>query len=348
MEKKYTVFVSSTYEDLKAERDAVVKALLEMGHIPLGMEMFSAADDTQWRLIQRNIDLSDYYIVIIAHRYGSMDADVSYTEKEYDYASSQKIPILGLLLDKSAQWPADQIEQHRRAEIETFRAKVSQKTVKFWSTKDELASAAVLALGKQIPITPRPGWVRGSDAAGPEVTAELSRLSSENADLRKQLQGLSIPKIDWQILFARARRNRTSAKLELKAVLYAQVDTVRPVVIPRHQFRISFRSENFEALSATPISTERDPRSLIDISAGEITLRGSGIFVVNGVCDETFPSAESGELLVSIGVVDIPHHLRAPLVSVEYGVLEFSDPSFDYAYWKRIADQALHRVNRPR
>lgn len=43
MSKKYQIFVSSTYEDLKAERDLVIKAILEMGHIPVGMEMFSAA-----------------------------------------------------------------------------------------------------------------------------------------------------------------------------------------------------------------------------------------------------------------------------------------------------------------
>jgi len=45
MNKKYQIFVSSTYDDLKKERDQVIKASLEMGHIPVGMEMFSAADE---------------------------------------------------------------------------------------------------------------------------------------------------------------------------------------------------------------------------------------------------------------------------------------------------------------
>jgi hypothetical protein len=347
MDKKYTVFVSSTFEDLKVQRDAVVKALLEMGHIPLGMEMFSAADDTQWRLIQRNIDLSDYYIVIIAHRYGSMDGGVSYTEKEYDYAIAQKIPILGLLLDKNAEWPANYIEQDRRTHIKKFRAKVSRKTVKFWTTKDDLAAAAVLALGKQIPITPRPGWVRGSEAAGPEVAAELSRLSSENADLRNRLEGLAVPRINWHILFARAGKHQKSNQLTLKAVLYVEVDPIRPIVIPRHQFRLSFRSEDFEAVSASPISTERDPRSLIDISAGEITLRGSGIFVVNGVCKEMFQPVVRAELNVSIRVGDIVNDLQAPLAAAGATSLEFATPSFDYDYWNRVADDAIRRANRP-
>jgi len=58
---KYQIFISSTYDDLKNERAQVIKSILEMGHIPVGMEMFSAADDEQWKIIQRQIDESDYY-----------------------------------------------------------------------------------------------------------------------------------------------------------------------------------------------------------------------------------------------------------------------------------------------
>jgi hypothetical protein len=92
---KYQIFVSSTYEDLKEERDTAIKAILETGNIPVGMEMFSAGDEQQWELIKRQIEDCDYYVVIVAHRYGSMDGSISYTEKEYDFAVEKKIPILG-------------------------------------------------------------------------------------------------------------------------------------------------------------------------------------------------------------------------------------------------------------
>jgi hypothetical protein len=58
---KYQIFISSTYEDLKEERDRVIRAVLEMGHIPVGMEMFNAADESQWNIIKRRIDECDYY-----------------------------------------------------------------------------------------------------------------------------------------------------------------------------------------------------------------------------------------------------------------------------------------------
>jgi Domain of unknown function (DUF4062) len=43
MNVKYQIFVSSTYEDLKDERAEVIKACLNLGHIPVDMEMSNAA-----------------------------------------------------------------------------------------------------------------------------------------------------------------------------------------------------------------------------------------------------------------------------------------------------------------
>src|SRR6516164_8508911 len=47
------------------------------------------SDDETWEFIKRQIDQADYYIVVIAGRYGSVGPDgVGYTEMEYDYARS--------------------------------------------------------------------------------------------------------------------------------------------------------------------------------------------------------------------------------------------------------------------
>lgn len=47
MRKKLQVFVSSTFIDLKSERQAAVEAILKAGHIPAGMELFTAGDECQ-------------------------------------------------------------------------------------------------------------------------------------------------------------------------------------------------------------------------------------------------------------------------------------------------------------
>jgi hypothetical protein len=192
MKTKYQVFVSSTYEDLKEERDQVLKAILEMGHIPVGMELFSAGDEQQWELIKRQIDDSDYYIVVLAHRYGSRDGAISYTEKEYDYAVSKKVPILGFVISDDAKWPKSKIDEGttQRALVE-FKNKVKKKIVNFWTGSEDLHGKVSISLGKAITAYPRPGWVRATTNVGPEVTNELSRLSKENSELRIALSAAS-------------------------------------------------------------------------------------------------------------------------------------------------------------
>lgn len=193
MDKKYQVFISSTYEDLKEERDQAIKAVLEMGHIPVGMEMFSAGDEQQWKLISRQIDASDYYVLIIGHRYGSeTDEGISYTEKEYDYATSVGVPTLGFIIDENASWPVSRVDkaQNKKKKLDAFKSKVKGKLVQFWFSKEDLHGKISISLIKTMSANPRIGWVRSDETVGVNVTKELSRLSSENSDLRSELEKL--------------------------------------------------------------------------------------------------------------------------------------------------------------
>lgn len=54
MDKRYQVFVSSTFTDLKEERKAIIEGLLNAKYIPAGMEMFSASNDEQFKYIKRS------------------------------------------------------------------------------------------------------------------------------------------------------------------------------------------------------------------------------------------------------------------------------------------------------
>lgn len=86
-QKRYQIFLSSTFSDLEVERRKVMQTLLEMDCIPSGMEFFPASDEETFDFIKTVIDSCDYYVLIVAARYGSVAPDgISYTEKEYDYA----------------------------------------------------------------------------------------------------------------------------------------------------------------------------------------------------------------------------------------------------------------------
>jgi hypothetical protein len=106
-QKKYQIFVSSTYEDLRSERQEIMHALLELDCIPSGMELFPAANEDQWSLIKGVIDDCDYYVVVIGGRYGSLGPEgISYTEMEYRYAVSKGKPVIAFLHKEPNSLPA--------------------------------------------------------------------------------------------------------------------------------------------------------------------------------------------------------------------------------------------------
>ena len=106
MAKRYQVFVSSTFDDLESERQAVRQSLLELGCIPAGFEPCPAADDDQWTLIKRAIDDCDYYLAIIGGRYGSIGpSGKSYTQIEYEYAISRNKPVIAFLHSEPTALP---------------------------------------------------------------------------------------------------------------------------------------------------------------------------------------------------------------------------------------------------
>lgn len=59
LNKKLQVFVSSTYLDLKNERQKAVEGILRSKHIPAGMELFIPSDKTQGEIIKEWIKDSD-------------------------------------------------------------------------------------------------------------------------------------------------------------------------------------------------------------------------------------------------------------------------------------------------
>lgn len=200
MDKRYQVFVSSTYADLKDERQRVVQTLMEMDCIPAGMELFPAADEEQWQFIRRVIDDCDYYILIIGGRYGSLTEDgISYTEKEYDYAISVGLKVLAFVHERPDDIPIGKsdVDPDLRAKLEAFRSKVTaNRLVKFWKSAAELPGMVALSLSKTIKVYPAVGWIRARNIANDEVLADLNELRKENDKLHatvKRLEAQNAP-----------------------------------------------------------------------------------------------------------------------------------------------------------
>ncbi|MFC4687127.1 DUF4062 domain-containing protein [Epilithonimonas pallida] len=188
--KKYQVFVSSTYEDLKDERKEVIQALLELDCIPVGMEMFPAADEDQWSLIKDLIVDCDYYILIIGGRYGSLSKEgISYTQKEYEFAIENGIPSISFLHKTPDQIIVAKTDKDKiKTELlENFRNIVSEKMVRFWETPEQLGSIVSRSLVKLIKSRPRIGWVKSDRISSEESSLEILKLTQEIQKLKNTL-----------------------------------------------------------------------------------------------------------------------------------------------------------------
>lgn len=190
MDKRYQVFVSSTYVDLEEERKEVIQALLELDCIPSGMELFPAANEDQWSLIKRVIDDSDYYIVIIGGRYGSVGPDgISYTEMEYRYAMDTGKPIIAFIHSKPEEIPIGKSEKNKEGQekLQLFLNLVREKLVKTWNNPTELGSVVSRSLVQLIKREPGIGWVKATNVPSEGATKELLKLKEKIEELEGQL-----------------------------------------------------------------------------------------------------------------------------------------------------------------
>lgn len=193
MEKKrYQVFVSSTYVDLKEERAAIFDVLTKIDCIPAGMEIFPAIDEQQLEYIKSIIDDSDYYIVIIGGRYGSVTAEgVSFTEKEFDYAISRGIPVLSFIYANPDKIPVGDTDkdENKRKSLESFIKKAQEgRLYQHWDDVNELKAAVMQAVMHNIKAKPGIGWIRGNAAASVEILTEINQLRKENEGLLKKIE----------------------------------------------------------------------------------------------------------------------------------------------------------------
>jgi hypothetical protein len=149
-EKRYQVFLSSTYKDLISERDRMLRELARFNYIAAGMEYFPAIDEEQYEYIKTIIDDSDFYVIVVAGTYGTLAPDgLSYCEKEYNYALERGLPVISLLHRDVDSLPASKQEKDSevRSRLEAFRKRLADRRLAaFWKDETELCLALVGSL----------------------------------------------------------------------------------------------------------------------------------------------------------------------------------------------------------
>lgn len=172
-----------------------MQALLELDCMPAGMELFPAANEDQWNWIKRVIDESDYYLVIIAGRYGSVSKATgqSYTEMEYRYALEIGKPVIGFLHEDPSRLPAKFYESFPkgRDKLNQFRELVKTKLCKLWSSPADLGAKVSRSLTQLIKQYPAVGWMR-ADAVTADAAREVLTLRHQIEDLQSKLAQVAL------------------------------------------------------------------------------------------------------------------------------------------------------------
>jgi Domain of unknown function (DUF4062) len=191
MNTRYQIFVSSTYSDLKEERERVINELTRIGYIAAGMEQFPATDEEQLDYIRRIIDESDYYVVIIRGKYGSLANDgISFTEKECDYALETKKPVLAFLFRNPGKLMVDETDDdpEKAKKLNAFKKKLEEKRiVKYWKDGSQLVNDVKDSIHNVVRLRPGVGWIRGDQALDPKVYKELEDERRQNKELHETL-----------------------------------------------------------------------------------------------------------------------------------------------------------------
>lgn len=192
--KRLQVFISSTYRDMKDERQAAVEAILSSGHIPAGMELFAAGDESQMEVIRRWIDESDVFLLILGGCYGSMEpkSGKSYIHLEYEHALDRGMPLFAVVAEEEhlrarAEQPGglDKIETEHPQELKKFRKLVLKKMVRFWQDPRDIKLAIHEAMTGFARRPELEGWVQGK-------CVRIDRISriEDNRSLEEEIRSL--------------------------------------------------------------------------------------------------------------------------------------------------------------
>ncbi len=194
-EVKYQVFISSTYKDLVDERKSITKHVISLGFYPVGMEHFNLGNDSIWEHIKRLIEGSDYYVLLLGSRYGTIGGTgLSYTQQEYEYAKKLGKPIKVLMLSQT-EIEAEQRKEHkesreRQKKLQNFRDLTLKEGVEFWSSREEFQEV-ISKIGKWIDRSPAEGWVRGHVKSENQVLRYLFNSSNSLKNLEIDDQFIS-------------------------------------------------------------------------------------------------------------------------------------------------------------
>jgi hypothetical protein len=170
-DRRYQVFISSTFSGLEDARKAAIEAVFERGHIPIALERFSPSNQSDLEVITRAMQGCQVYVLILGHRYGELvpGKDISFTEFEYNLAQQFELkPLIFLLkpeLIQERRQKLDPTNDRDRTEIgnddrlRKFQERIKGNFRRLWEPGPEFKFIVELALADNLNNWDKPGFV---------------------------------------------------------------------------------------------------------------------------------------------------------------------------------------------
>jgi hypothetical protein len=185
-------FVCSTFLDLTAHRNAVIKKLQSHAGVINAQEFFGARDQKPLVTCLEEVDKSEVFIMFLGPRYGSIDPDAnrSFVECEYERAKERNIPRFAYLIDDSHPFPIKYVSQGDDAErLLAFKELVKRElTVVPFTVPDDLAEKVYADLIRELP---KKGFRLG-EARAQEQSASASVVLQQFLVLPKLFHGRTV------------------------------------------------------------------------------------------------------------------------------------------------------------
>jgi CheY-like chemotaxis protein len=188
------IFLSSTYQDLIEHRTKAAQAIERLGQHGIRMEVFGARPGEATLVCLDEIDSSDVFVGMYAHRYGYIprDSEVSITEQEFELAQEKHKPTFCFFIDENHPWLPSQIEtEPGQSKLKIFKERVSQIVVRdTFTTPEDLAYKVSTALGRFLLASKIKSELE-SDPAGRDVSTAQGRdqVSRRAARLESIIRG---------------------------------------------------------------------------------------------------------------------------------------------------------------
>ena len=152
LKQSMKIFLSSTYQDLIAHREATAQAIERLGQQNVRMEVFGARPLEAASASLEEISDCDALIGLYAHRYGSTPKgqSKSITEQEFDFAMAKEMPIFCFIVNDEYPWPPKQVEtEPGRTRLRDFLQRVREKVVAdTFTSPEDLAFKVASSLGR--------------------------------------------------------------------------------------------------------------------------------------------------------------------------------------------------------